>query len=101
MSAEGKPILAPGGLEAETLSIMEIFECVLAACGANMDDITMVHVFVTNNTKERFAEMNKGYMSYWRDKPLPARITTGCTSLALGANVEIDCVAKRAPYSLV
>ena len=38
-----------------------------------------------------FEEMNEAYMSVFGDDP-PARITVGCSALALGAGVEIDCV---------
>ena len=42
----------------------------------------------------RFAEMNAGYLEFWGTRPLPARITVGCSALALGCCVEIDVVAK-------
>jgi enamine deaminase RidA (YjgF/YER057c/UK114 family) len=36
--------------------------------------------------------MNDAYLSVLGEDP-PARITVGCTALALGAAVELDCVA--------
>jgi enamine deaminase RidA (YjgF/YER057c/UK114 family) len=41
-----------------------------------------------------FAEMNEAYLEVIGDDP-PARITTGTTALALGAAVEMDCIAYR------
>ena len=38
--------------------------------------------------------MNAGYLQFWGSRPLPARITVGCTALALGAVVEVDVIAK-------
>ena len=54
----------------------------------------MVHVYLVDNTKERFAMMNAGYLEFMGERPLPARITVGCGALALGASVEIDVVAR-------
>jgi 2-iminobutanoate/2-iminopropanoate deaminase len=39
-----------------------------------------------------FGVMNEAYLSIFGDDP-PARITTGCTALALNASVEMDCIA--------
>jgi 2-iminobutanoate/2-iminopropanoate deaminase len=41
-----------------------------------------------------FAAMNQAYLGVFGADP-PARITVGCTALALGALVEMDCVAFR------
>ena len=74
---------------------MELIEAVLRACGGGVEHITMAHVYLTDNTKERFAMMNAGYLAFMGERPLPARITVGCAP-ALGASVEIDVVAKFA-----
>jgi enamine deaminase RidA (YjgF/YER057c/UK114 family) len=41
-----------------------------------------------------FGEMNKAYVAVFGADP-PARITVGCSGLALGAAVGMDCVAFR------
>ena len=51
-----------------------------------------VNVFLTDLST--FGEMNEAYLAVLGDDP-PARITVGCSALALGAAVEIDCVAYR------
>ena len=89
-----KPSIVEGGPLAETVRTMELVEAALKACGAAVENITMVHVYLVDNTPERFAEMNKGYLQFLADRPLPARITVGCSALALGSVVEIDVIAK-------
>ena len=88
------PSIVAGGPYNECVRTMEIVEAALKACGASLENIVMVHVYLVDNTKERFAEMNKGYLEFWADRPLPARITVGCSALALGSCVEIDVIAK-------
>jgi enamine deaminase RidA (YjgF/YER057c/UK114 family) len=38
--------------------------------------------------------MNEAYLEFFGANP-PARITVGCSALALGAKVEIDCIARN------
>ena len=89
------PSIVDGGPKAEMVRTMEIVEAILKACGAGVENITMVHCYLVDNTKERFAEMNSGYLEFMADRPLPARITVGCSALALGSVVEVDVIAKR------
>ncbi|HMC71808.1 MAG TPA: Rid family hydrolase, partial [Mycobacteriales bacterium] len=63
---------------------------VLAACGCTFADVAKVNVYLTDMSG--FSEMNNVYVGVFGDDP-PARITVGCTELALGALVEMDCVA--------
>jgi 2-iminobutanoate/2-iminopropanoate deaminase len=42
-----------------------------------------------------YAAFNTTYKSYFPADRLPARTTVGVTALAVGALVEIDCVARR------
>ena len=51
-----------------------------------------VNVYLTDMAS--FGEMNQAYLTFFESDP-PARITIGCAGLALGAAVEIDCVAVR------
>ena len=51
-----------------------------------------VNVYLTDMAS--FAAMNQAYPGVFGADP-PARITVGCTALALGALVEMDCVAFR------
>lgn len=90
-----KPSIISGGPKAEMIRTMEIIEACIKACGAQgVENITMAHCYLVDNTPERFAEMNAGYLEFMADRPLPARITVGCSALALGAVVEVDVIAK-------
>ena len=79
-----------GGMGAQTRQILDNLKLVLEACGCGYDDIAMVHVYVTDMSQ--FAAMNEVYVEVMGDEP-PSRITVGCSALALGAVVEMDCVA--------
>lgn len=49
-----------------------------------------VNVYLTDMSA--FGEMNDAYLRVFGDAP-PARITVGCSALALDASVEMDCIA--------
>ena len=42
-----------------------------------------------------FAQVNAVYAEHFDGDPAPARATVQVAALPLGADVEIDCVAKR------
>ncbi len=88
------PAIVEGGPKAEAFRTMELIEACLKACGAGVEHITMVHIYQVNYNKETFAAMNAGYLEFWDGRPLPPRITVGCSALALGSTVEIDVLAK-------
>jgi 2-iminobutanoate/2-iminopropanoate deaminase len=85
--------LMPGGVGPETTQILKNIEQILAGCGATLDDVVKCGVFLTD--MGTFGEMNDAYVAvFGLDNP-PARITVGCSGLAIGAGVEIDCIAYR------
>ncbi len=84
--------LVEGGMGPQTTQTLENIRAILAGAGATLDDVVKVNVFVTDMSV--FAEMNRAYLAIFGDEP-PARITVGCSALALGALVEIDCIAAR------
>jgi 2-iminobutanoate/2-iminopropanoate deaminase len=84
--------LVPGGIAAETTQALRNIETILAACGCGLDDVAKVNVYLTD--MGGFGAMNEAYLGVFGADP-PARITVGCTELALGARVEMDCVAFR------
>jgi 2-iminobutanoate/2-iminopropanoate deaminase len=88
--AEDGLAVVDGGTGPETEQALKHIERILAECGASLADIVKVNVYLTDMT--RFPEMNRAYMAAMGKDP-PARITVGCHELALGAMVEIDCVA--------
>ena len=84
--------LVEGGVGAQTTQTLRNIETILKACGASLEDLVKVNVFL--NDINTFAEMNAAYLAIIGDDP-PARITVGRAELALGAAVEIDAVAYK------
>jgi len=84
--------LAAGGTGPQTEQTLRNIEQILQQCGASLADVVKVNVFLSDMST--FREMNEAYARVMGDE-VPARITVGCAELALGAAVEIDCVAHR------
>ena len=84
--------IVPGGTGPETVQTLRNIEKILGGCGASFRDVAKVNVFLRD--MGTFNEMNEAYLSVVGDD-VPARITVGRADLALGAAVEIDCVAWR------
>jgi 2-iminobutanoate/2-iminopropanoate deaminase len=84
--------LVEGGTGRETTQTLRNMEVILKACGASLDDVVKVDVFLED--MGMFAEMNEAYLAVMGSDP-PARITVGRAELALGAAVEIDCIAYK------
>jgi 2-iminobutanoate/2-iminopropanoate deaminase len=82
--------LVDGGVAAQTSQAIRNIEEILAACGASLADVAKVNVYLTDMAE--FPAMNEAYLAAIGDDP-PARITVGCSGLALGAAVEMDCIA--------
>lgn len=82
--------LIEGGTGPQTEQTLRNIETILAECGASLENLVKVNVFVADI--DTFAEMNAAYSAVFGEDP-PARITVGRVDLALGAAVEIDAVA--------
>lgn len=81
-----------GDITAQTKQcFLNLFE-VLKEVGLTPDDVVKVNVFLTDINS--FAEMNAVYETQFT-KPYPARTTIGVLALPLGAEVEIEMIAKR------
>jgi pimeloyl-ACP methyl ester carboxylesterase/enamine deaminase RidA (YjgF/YER057c/UK114 family) len=84
--------LVDGGVAAETRQALENVRRILDSCEATFEDILHCRIYLIDMTG--FREMNKAYLEFFPGDP-PSRITVGCSALALGASVEIECVAQR------
>jgi 2-iminobutanoate/2-iminopropanoate deaminase len=84
--------LVEGGTGPETTQTLRNIEAVLKECDASLDDVVKINVFLSDMST--FAEMNEAYLGVMGSDP-PARITVGRAELALGAAVEIDCIAYK------
>ncbi len=91
---QGSFELVDGGTGPETTQTLRNVETILKSCGAGLEHLIKVNVFLTDMTT--FKEMNESYLEVIGSDP-PARITVGCSALALGAAVEIDAVAYTGP----
>lgn len=88
-------VLVEGGVEAETLQALENVESVLAAAGLARAHILKCTVFLAEMAD--FAAMNGVYAAFFDGVDPPARSTVGVSGLALGARVEIECIAAYPP----
>lgn len=84
--------LVEGGAGPETTQTLNNIEAILRGCGATLSNVVKVNVYLSD--MGTFSQMNDAYLEVFSDSP-PARITVGGADLALGAAVEIDCIAHK------
>src|ERR1700733_8456488 len=82
--------VVPGGIEAETRQAMENIRATLEKSGSSMDRVVKCTVMLSD--MKDWPAMNAVYASYFPTAK-PARSSFGATGLALGAKVEIECLA--------
>jgi 2-iminobutanoate/2-iminopropanoate deaminase len=80
---------AAGGIEGEARAAMEEIKKTLETFGSSMDRVVKCTVFLADEA-DRDA-FNVIYMSYFDN--LPARSGVTVKGLALGAKVEVECIA--------
>ena len=83
--------LAPGGMEAEARQTMENIGAVLKENGLSFADVFKVTVMLADMSQ--WPAFNKVYTTYFDAGRLPARSAFGCNGLALGAQLELECMA--------
>jgi 2-iminobutanoate/2-iminopropanoate deaminase len=81
--------LAEGGVAGQTTQALRNVERVLQACGAGLDDLVKVTVYLTSTAG--FLDMEQAFGEVVACGP--ARIVVYCPELPLGAAVEVDAVA--------
>lgn len=82
------------GVEAQTRQVMQNLETVLKGLGLDLSHVVQCRCFLTEFERD-YAAFNTTYKSFFPADRLPARTTVGVTALAVGALVEIDCIARR------
>jgi 2-iminobutanoate/2-iminopropanoate deaminase len=87
----GKFELVPGGMEAEARQTMENIGAVLKENGLGFDAVFKCLVMLADMSK--WGDFNKVYVTYFDPDRLPARSALGVNGLALGAQVEVECMA--------
>ena len=90
----GKRELAPGGLGAEARQAMNNVKATLEAHGYAMGDLVKCTVMLADMAD--WPAFNEVYRTYF-DGRFPARSAFGANGLALGARVEVECIAAKAP----
>jgi reactive intermediate/imine deaminase len=86
----GTTTLVPGGIAAETRQALENIRSVLEHAGSSLDQVVKCTVFLADIAD--YQAMNAVYREYFPVDP-PARSTVAGSGLALGARVEIECMA--------
>jgi len=81
--------LAEGGIGGETQQTMENIKRVLEQFGSSMDEVVKCTVFLADMAE--WGAMNEVYKTYFKNPP--ARSALGASGLAIGARVEIECIA--------
>jgi len=91
VNADASGGLVPGGIEAETRQTMDNIKKVLTDIGSSMDKVVKCTVMMAD--MKEWDRMNEVYRTYFSPGRLPARSAFGSNGLALGARVEIECIA--------
>jgi len=86
----GTTTIIEGGAGPETTQTMANIETSLALAGAHLSNLVSCTVFLTDMTD--YPAMNEAYAAALNGHQ-PARVTAGINELALGARVEIACIA--------
>lgn len=81
----------PAGIDAQARQTMENIRAALALAGRSFDDVVKCTVMLENMAD--WPSFNRVYVAYFRPDRLPARSAFGADGLALGALVEVECVA--------
>lgn len=84
--------LVEGGIVEQTQQCFTNLFNVLKSCGLTPDDVQKVNVYLTDMND--FTQMNEVYAQQF-SQPYPSRTTIGVAALPLGAQIEIELVAKR------
>lgn len=85
-------ILVQGSIEEQTTQVMKNLAAVLEAAGATFSDVVKTTIFMTDLTN--FKRVNEVYAAALGGHR-PARATVGVSALPLGADVEIEMIAKK------
>ena len=84
--------LAPGGMQAEARQTLENIRTTLETHGYSLRDVVKCTVMLAEIAE--WAAFNEVYRAFF-SPPYPARSALGANGLALGARVEVECVAAR------
>jgi reactive intermediate/imine deaminase len=83
--------LVPGGISAESKQVMENIKTTLEAHKLSLENVVKCTVMLDNIAE--WPAFNAVYATFFKPGRFPARSAFGSSGLALGAKVEVECVA--------
>jgi reactive intermediate/imine deaminase len=86
----GQLVIVPGGIEAETRQALDNVRAIVERAGSSMSRVVKCTVMMADMAE--WPRMNAIYATYFPG-PRPARSALGANGLALGARVEVECIA--------
>lgn len=86
--------LVEGGMKAEAKQTMDNIKTSLEAHGYTMSDLVKCTVMLADI--KQWGEFNEIYKTYFKEH-FPARSAMGVSGLAVGAQLEVECIAYKAP----
>jgi reactive intermediate/imine deaminase len=89
----GTLTLVEGGIAAEARQTLENIATILRGQGLGLERLVRCTVMLADMAE--WPAFNAVYAAFFAGVPMPARSAFGCTGLALGARVEIECTAAR------
>ena len=92
--APGTVTLVPGGLRPEAEQTLANIRAIVERHGSSMDQVVKCTVFLAD--MKEWGDFNEVYRKAFPGK-LPARSALGANGLALGARVEVECIAHVPP----
>ena len=84
--------LAPGGIQAEARQALDNIKTTLETHGYSLRDVVKCTVMLADIAE--WATFNEVYKTFF-SPPYPARSALGANGLAIGARVEVECIAVR------
>ena len=83
--------LVGGSIKEQTLKVIENLEAILLACGATLENVVKVEVYVRN--MQDFKQINEVYARKFDHKIKPSRQVVEVSKLPMDADIEISCIA--------
>jgi 2-iminobutanoate/2-iminopropanoate deaminase len=89
-TADGK---IPAAMADQARAALDNTKAALALAGATLDDVVKCTVMLADMSQ--WAAFNQVYVTYFKPGRLPARSAFGTNGLAMGAGVEMECIAYK------
>ena len=90
VGSDDSGVLVEGGITPESHQVMRNIRDIVYRRGLTMNDVVKCTVFLADVSQ--WGDFNQVYTTYF-SKPYPARSALGANGLALGAALEVECIA--------